>query len=398
MARLLLIALLAWAAVVPAARAADLEGTQRALEREMRGAGGGAGAYVVDLHSGTVLYADDADVPRVPASVEKLYTTAAALLRFGPDGTLATTALAAGLPDETGLLDGDLYLRGGGDPTFGPAEAGRLADAVIQEAGLAEVSGRVIGDESAFDGLRGPPSSGYTTSSYVGPLSALSFNRGRTGQRRPYFQASPALFAAQAFEKALRSRGVAVGRRARAGVAPPAATRLSELPSPPVTELVRRTNGPSDNFLAETLLKTLGAHFGGGGSTAAGARVVRSVMSGLGLRPRVIDGSGLSRANRTTPRQVVRLLSAMDADPAFAESLAVAGRTGTLRKRMRGTPAQDSCRAKTGTLASVTTLAGYCETTVGGRVAFAFLMNGVSPYWGRRIQDRMTAALARYAP
>jgi D-alanyl-D-alanine carboxypeptidase/D-alanyl-D-alanine-endopeptidase (penicillin-binding protein 4) len=124
--------------------------------------------------------------------------------------------------------------------------------------------------------------------------------------------------------------------------------------------------------------------------------VVRLAAAGLGLRPRVADGSGLSRANRTSPRDVVGLLSAMDGDPAFAESLAVAGRTGTLRRRMRRTAAQDACRAKTGTLASVSALAGYCETPAGDRIAFAFLMNGVSPYWARRIQDRMTAALARY--
>jgi D-alanyl-D-alanine carboxypeptidase/D-alanyl-D-alanine-endopeptidase (penicillin-binding protein 4) len=229
-------------------------------------------------------------------------------------------------------------------------------------------------------------------------LSALSFNRGRTGKRRPYFQASPALFAAQAFERALEQRGVVVRRRARAGAAPPEAVRLSELASPAVGELVRLTNGQSDNFTAETLLKALGAQFGGGGSTAAGARVVRLTVAGLGLRPRVVDGSGLSRANRTTPRDVVGLLSAMAGDVVFADSLAVAGRTGTLRKRMRGTAAQDACRGKTGTLASVSALAGYCDTPAGSRVAFAFLMNGVSTYWARRIQDRMTAALARYAP
>jgi D-alanyl-D-alanine carboxypeptidase/D-alanyl-D-alanine-endopeptidase (penicillin-binding protein 4) len=115
----------------------------------------------------------------------------------------------------------------------------------------------------------------------------------------------------------------------------------------------------------------------------------------------VVDGSGLSRANRTSPRQVVRLLDQMSEEQtalAFEGSLAVAGRNGTLHDRLRRSAARDRCRAKTGTLNGVSGLAGYCQTTAGSRVAFAFLMNGVSTYGARRLQDRMLAALARYSP
>jgi D-alanyl-D-alanine carboxypeptidase/D-alanyl-D-alanine-endopeptidase (penicillin-binding protein 4) len=401
MARIVLIALLGLAALAPAAGAEDLSATQRLLDRQMRQAGGASGAYVVDLDSGAALFEEDADVPRVPASVEKLYTTATALLRFGPDASLQTTVLADVAPDETGLLAGDLYLKGGGDPAFDRAAAGRLADALIAQTGVAELDGRVIGDESAFDALRGGPESGYATSVWVGPLSALSFNQGRTGRRRPRFQSSPALFAAQAFEQALRRRGVRVRRRARAGVAPAGAAVIGELPSPALATLIARTNAPSDNFFAETLLKAVGARFGAGGTTAAGVRVVRATVRDLGARPRVVDGSGLSYANRTSPRHVVRLLAAMDrSDSAafFAGSLAVAGRTGTLFDRMRRTAARDRCVGKTGTLLTVSALAGYCDTRGGARVAFAFLMNGISPWWAHRLQDRMTSALARYQP
>jgi serine-type D-Ala-D-Ala carboxypeptidase/endopeptidase (penicillin-binding protein 4) len=168
-----------------------------------------------------------------------------------------------------------------------------------------------------------------------------------------------------------------------------------------MAELARLTNRPSDNFNAETLIKALGEAFGTGGTTRAGAAVVRRTLAGFGLRPRVADGSGLSRANRTTPRQVVRLLQRMageDAGPAFETSLAVAGRNGTLVHRMRSSAARDRCSAKTGTLNYVSALAGYCQTTTGARVAFAFLMNGVNVYGARRLQDRMAAALARYSP
>jgi serine-type D-Ala-D-Ala carboxypeptidase/endopeptidase (penicillin-binding protein 4) len=170
--------------------------------------------------------------------------------------------------------------------------------------------------------------------------------------------------------------------------------------SPPMSELARLTNVPSDNFDAEMLLKALGAAFGGAGTTPAGAAVVRQQMSVFGITPQVVDGSGLSRANRTSPRQVVTLLAGMHAQeevgPAFESSLAVAGRTGTVRRRMRGTPAQDRCRTKTGTLRAVSALAGYCVTTAGRTVAFAMLMSTRNITRAHVLQDRMTAAIATY--
>lgn len=114
----------------------------------------------------------------------------------------------------------------------------------------------------------------------------------------------------------------------------------------------------------------------------------------------MVDGSGLSRANRTTPRDVVDLLVSMDATE-FAEpmliSLSVAGQSGTLAERMRGTAAQGRCRAKTGTLIGISNLAGYCRSRSGARTAFAFLMSG-SVWSAHRLQNKMAAALARYRP
>jgi D-alanyl-D-alanine carboxypeptidase/D-alanyl-D-alanine-endopeptidase (penicillin-binding protein 4) len=397
-----LLALLAVVLLAPAAHAAGLAATRAGLWRHMAQAGPSSGAYVVDLGTGRTVFSVRPDVPRTPASVEKLYTTSTVLVRFGPTGRLATEVVSAARPDPvTGVLDGDLYLRGGGDPTFGAVGlatlAGRLAD-----AGLTTVTGRVLGDETAFDRLRGTPATGYRTSGYVGPLSALTFNRGLTGLRAPYFQFSPPLAAARAFRRELRRAGVRVLGRATIGTAPPAAVTLAAQLSPPMADLVRATNVPSDNFAAEILLKGLGARFGGAGSTAAGAAVVRATVSPFGIAPRVVDGSGLGRTNATTPRQVVGLLMHMakdepEAEPAFVGSLPVVGRTGTLRLRMRGTAAQDRCRGKTGSLIGVSALAGYCTTTSGAKLAFAILMNRVNVSGARVLQDRMVAALARYS-
>ena len=387
---------LALAGAATPAQAAGPTATAARLDREMRAAGPGASALVVDADSGETIFAREANAARVPASVNKLHVTAAALMRLGPEATLTTDVLLA-RPALDGVLDGNLYLRGGGDFTFGAAQTRRLAEA-LADGGLTEVRGRVIGDEALFDARRGPPSAGFATSPWVGPLSALSYERGASGASWPRFQDRPALFAAQRFERALVRAGVLVRRHARNGVAPAWATLVLSMPSAPVGSLVAAVNQPSDNLGAEMLLKLLGARFAGQGSTAGGARVVTEAMRELGVRARVADGSGLSRANRTSAAQVVTLLREMDASvdaAAFSASLAAAGRSGTLRRRMRGTPAAGRCRAKTGTLTGVSALAGYCSAP-RGRVAFAFLMSGVDVAAARRHQDRMAATLGTY--
>jgi D-alanyl-D-alanine carboxypeptidase/D-alanyl-D-alanine-endopeptidase (penicillin-binding protein 4) len=110
------------------------------------------------------------------------------------------------------------------------------------------------------------------------------------------------------------------------------------------------------------------------------------------------DGSGLSRADRTTAQQVVRLLDRMngqDTAATWRASLPVAGQTGTLRTRMRRTAAAGRCSAKTGTLIGVSALSGYCTTTGGRNVAFSFLENRVCNYCAKKVEDRMVSAIAR---
>jgi D-alanyl-D-alanine carboxypeptidase/D-alanyl-D-alanine-endopeptidase (penicillin-binding protein 4) len=180
------------------------------------------------------------------------------------------------------------------------------------------------------------------------------------------------------------------------GPAPPSAGELAAVSSPRIASLIRLTNVTSDNFFAEMLLKGLGARFGASGSSAAGAAVVRSQLASFGVHPIIEDGSGLSRNDLTTPRQVVMVLARMAANPDFVNSLPIAARTGTLANRMRGTPAAGRCRGKTGTLRDVSDLAGYCRARDGHTLAFAFLMNSVDPPSARALQDSMTVALARY--
>lgn len=384
---------------------------RRALTKDLKAVGGVHGAYVVDMKTRRTLFAFEAAKGRIPASVQKLYTTSTALLRLGPSAVLRTSVLGTGRLGRSGTWHGTLYLRGGGDPTFG-AEAfdratygtGATVQALarrVRAAGIVRLAGRIVGDESRFDSRRGTPATGYRRSFFLeGQLSALAFDRGFANTSWTVFQKDPPRYAAREFAAALRAAGVRVpsGVPISTGHTPAKARPIAAVHSPPLRTLLRLTNTPSDNFLAEMLLKNLGAELGGGGTTAAGVGVVRRAMANkFGLRPRFDDGSGLSRYDSTSPLQVVTLLRHMAGHSVFVHSLAVAGETGTLSDEMRGTRAQGRCHAKTGTLFDVASLAGYCRARDGHTLTFAFLMNRLSnPDFGHAVEARMAVALANY--
>ena len=138
---LLLIALLALTAAP--AEAAGLSATKRVLNREMARAGASSGAYVVDLDTDQVLYANRADAPRMPASVNKLYTASTALLLYGPEGRLTTSVLAPGLPDDTGTIAGQPRAARRRRPDVRHADVRQVAARLVS-GGLTRVNGRVI--------------------------------------------------------------------------------------------------------------------------------------------------------------------------------------------------------------------------------------------------------------
>jgi len=408
-----LISLLAFAVGGAAAQGPSpaLSTLDAALANGMQSAGSASSAYVLDLGTGQSLFSAGADTARLPASVEKVYTTSTALLRFGPTATLSTAVLGRGSLDRHGGWHGTLFLRGGGDPTFGSASYDRyaygtgatmqrLVSNLIKRTGIRAVYGRVVGDETYFDSLRGTAPTGFHVSYYLeGLLSALAYDRGLANEQGSAFQIRPALFAAQRLLDALRAAGVRVprGTTVSSGVTPRNAVQLAAVHSPNIATLTALTNAPSDNFFAEMLLKGLGARFAASGTTAAGAAVVRSQLNhSFGIRPVVQDGSGLSRRDSTSPREVVTVLARMATNPAFTSSLAVAGETGTLQYEMQGTVAQGRCRGKTGTLHDVSNLVGYCHARDGHTLAFAFLMNSIDPNYAHPIQDQMAVALAKY--
>ena len=390
-----LLALGATLAGAPPATAYTEAGLKTRIAREMRKAPATSGVYVRDIDSGEELFALRENVARIPASVEKLFTTSSALLRLGPSATLQTNAVTApgAIVEPDGVLRGDLVLVGGGDPFFGDETAAQLARAVVA-AGVRRIEGAVVGDESAFDARRAGCCTGYDYD-LGGVLSALAYDRGIFHGRE---RLDASRFAAVRFAARLRTAGVTITGTSRSGAAPADARTLAFVASMPVGELARYINVPSNNFAAEMLVKELGSRYRDAGTTAAGADVVRDTLDDFGVRPRVVDGSGLSRRNRATPREVVRLLERMnnqDVARSFRASLAVAGATGTVKRRMRRTPAAGRCQVKTGTLNGVSALAGYCRAAAGRDIGFALMFNRANTFTAKAREDRIAAAIAR---
>lgn len=354
-------------------------------------AGPGAGGEVYDLTSQSTLFSLRADEKRPPASVEKIYTSVAALSKLGPSATFQTTILGTGHLSPGGVWEGDLYLRGGGDPTFGDGtfnktwNQGYGPTAVqligqLKARGITRVTGHVIPDESLFDPARGGPSSDYGPDipDLGGQLSALTYDHGSTTAKL-----APPAFAAHELVLTMRAQHMQARASTQTRITPQDAQPLATVSSPPLSTLLRLMDVPSDDLYAEMLAKQLGVRYGGAGTTTAGAKVISSVIGSYDVHPTIVDGSGLSRSDSTSPAEVVALLRAIWRTPIgneLATALPTMGVNGTVQSVGLHTPAQGRCIAKTGTLNGVTNLAGYCTNRAGHVLTFAFFVDG-PPNW-----------------
>lgn len=384
-----------------------------AMRSLARQGNGSVGLRVFNLKSRKNVCSLNAMGRRSLASNTKLFTTATLLDRFDRNHTFRTRVFAAG-QIRNGVLRGNLYLKGGGDPSFGTraflrsylagegASVERLA-AQIRTRGIKRVTGRIFADDSYHDRLRGVADSGYATSSWIGPLSGLSFNAGYTSSSLSRFSSNPPRLAARTLARALRARGVNVkpdvGLRRTPARWVHKRNLLARQLSPDMPWMARVTNLNSVNYWAEILLKNLGAQFLKAGTTANGVKVVRRTMAAHKVDVWPIDGSGLTFGNRSTAHDVVKLLFKARLQPwsrDFLLSLPTAGVDGTLASRMRGSAAERRCHAKTGTLTGVTALSGYCFNESGRQFAFSILMNRVTNVTtARAAQDRIAALIAR---
>ena len=351
----------------------------------------------------------------IPASTAKVLTGQAVLDKLGQAERLVTEVrvdrpLVAG-----GVVEGNLWLVGGGDPLLATADYAAsfphqpqlrtamegLADAVVA-GGVRQVRGAVIGDETRYDSQRyvatWKPS--YVTSGQVGPVSALSVNDGFMAIRHTPAP-EPDVQAAAVLTALLRARGVLVGGHPGQGTAPVGAAVVARVASPPMHEVVGQMLRESDNNTAELLVKELGVRFAQQGSTRAGLRVMRDALAAAGLPAQdlmAVDGSGLDRSDRVSCRLLTAVLERSGPSSPLAAGFPVAARDGTLSRRFHGNPAAGRLRAKTGSLEGVAGLAGYIDVPGGGGpLAFALLANDLpGEAAGRSLQEQVGALLARY--
>ncbi len=363
-----------------------------------------------DLH-----YEHRGDDPQVPASLEKLLTAVAALTEMGPDTTYVTDTLAAPVVD--GVVPGNLYLRGSGDPILATApyvarernqpqifsDIDQLADAVVA-GGVTTIAGSVVGDDTRYDPVRYNPSwpSRFLRQGQIGPISALSVNDGFAfpGDDDPgVFGAAddPPAYAAAVLDGALRARGVQIGGPPVSGPTPADAVVVASHRSPPLSEIVTEMLHESDNNTAELLLKELGVRRQGQGSFEAGRDAVTAILAEEGFDLtgiNVADGSGLSSDDTVTCDLIFDLLDHESTAPVLHEALAVAGESGTLARRWRESDLVGNVRAKTGTLNQVTGLAGLADTANGDEAQFVLVVNVPA---AERIQPATVAAQQQLA-
>lgn len=390
----------------PAVTAAEVR-LQTAMSKDMRAAGRTSGALVYDMTARSELYGLRPTIRLPPASVEKLWTTAAVMLRLSPNTRLHTSVLGSG-SERDHVWHGNLYLRGGGDPTFGDQSFNRYWNhgygptpnqlvAQLQARGIRRVTGKVYADESLFDRRRGGLMTDYATDTpdFEGQLSALTYDHGTVVKRY-----NPATFAARELALTLRESSIQARASTTDGHTPGSARLLATVSSPPLSVLIRLMDVPSDDLFAELLTKQLGVLFGRGGSIAAGARVISdTIADAYGLHPKIVDGSGLSRSDRSSPLDIVDLLREVwdtRVGHELAAALPTVGKEGTVMGIGLKTPAVGNCIAKTGTLNAVTNLAGYCRTRNRHMVAFALMVDGPFNGTADMLESKMIGSIAGY--
>ena len=348
------------------------------------------GVEIRSLSSGETLYSRDSRKLFTPASVQKLVTSLAALRFLGADARFLTEISTDG-KIEDGCLKGNLFLRGGGDPSLKKGDFGDFC-AALEKKGISRVEGDLIADATFFDDA--PYPAGWMRDDiacdYATPVSALSVDGNFDGS--PVL--NPPLRAGRLFAARLVVAGIRLSGTVRLGKTPPGTDSLFIHSSPPLSELVKEMNKNSDNFYAETLLEQLGA--GEKGNREKGITRVSTMLAQIGWAKdgyRIADGSGLSRYNSLTPSQLASLLVSANSDP-FQDSLPVAGVDGTLSHRLLGSTAAGRLCAKTGTMAGVSCLAGYLDTG-RERLVIVLMVNGFvgSSRAFQALQDSVILAL-----
>ncbi len=419
-----------------------------------------AGIVAASMDTGEILFERNSDKLLIPASVAKLFTMYAALKKLKPTATFKTTIYTVGTLRE-GKLAGDLYLKGGGDPSLVSERLWMMVNELIR-SGIRSITGNIVSDSTFFDEEKTPDSRPkyLKDQAYNAPVGALSFNfnttttyvkpgegvgsppvvytdpensyidivnQGTTGKpgtknsvlvsRTDYVKGdigdtvllrgsipldhkemrfyknivNPALYTAHMFRTFWEQRGLKFTGNVIEGNVPSGAKQILEFESMPLWQIVWGMNKFSNNFVADQILKKLGAEaWGPPGTREKGVTAMQDALEDLGINRKsyeFTDGSGLTRNTRVTPRQILTVLSAAYHDfgvaPEALASLGIAGDDGTVRNRFLNSEVEGLLRAKTGTLDGVTALAGFVPSRDNELIAFAIVLNDPKVKFGR---------------
>jgi len=412
-------------AVHPASSRAELRHFVDSLTTQTEFRNANWGVLIVNPRTGDTLYSKNAGKLFMPASNMKIITSAAALTLLGPDYTYRTTFLADG-PVRDSLLDVNLLVIGRGDPTISDnmrCVATTVMDALadsVRAHGIREVTGSLARVGDAFpDSIHGY---GWEWDDlgeyYAAGVDELIFNEGMapTTLRPPPDTVRDSLYSGPAKDPATGYLNAFNDALLRKRITVEAGVMDSILPTPfkmdtlftfmslPMRNIIPALMKPSQNQIAEILLKTIGLERGGMGTADSARKIIGQLMLSWGVQPDgfvIRDGSGLSRHDLVSPEAIVRVLDRIQRDTAFAvfyDAMPIAGVDGTLKDRMKGTPAEGNVHAKTGSIASARSLSGYVTTADGERLIFSVLSNNwttpSSEVTG--VADQIAAALASY--
>lgn len=430
----------------------------------------GDGLVVVAGYDSQQFFADiNSDKKLIPASITKLVTAAAVLHHFPPGSKFKTGIWTDGKIDNN-VLKGNLYLKGGGDPSFVSENLWYLVNIFIRNR-ISKIEGKIIVDDSLFDRVRFDPSREdiRVDRAYDAPTGAMSFNwnsvnifvrpGAKAGETAAVFAdpeneyiklvstvvtgskggshsvivdrsddpkgpgdllrvsgkipaenkelviykniTKPDIWSGYNLKSFLSQRGVEVTGAVEAGVVPTSARMLAEAEGKEIQEIITDMNKFSNNYVAEMLTKAVGAIYELPGSIPKGMIYLNSYMKSLGIEEaqyQLKNPSGLTRENKITGNAMWKLLFEMQkqfrVQSEFLSSLPIAGIDGTLKNRMKGTPAEGMVRAKTGSLTGVVSMAGYAGRKDGSAIPFVFIYNGSADESEvRAFFDKMAIAL-----
>ena len=428
-------------------------------------ANAGISCYVYNTQSKAVVAKHNENLALTPASVAKLVSTSTAMSKLGTGYRFKTELYIQGIIDSLGTLHGNIFIKGGGDPTLGSKYyniKGKEKDFLqkwsdtISNYGIKRITGSIIGDGSIF-GNQGAPGGwswsdlgnyygaapsglsiydnqlqiifktgathgdstkiictkpyvegleikNYVTSSrikkdnsyaFTAPYSNDYFTQGTLPLQKDSFVvkgsiANPVLLCALELENALEKNGITVGTHAmtlRDLASPPDSLyktkeykKIYTNKSPSLLSIAKLTNQRSVNLFAESLLSIVGAKRYGNGSTYNGSMAAigywSSKIKTKGMT--ITDGSGLSRSNGISSRNLTDLLTSMAKSKyasSFKSTLAVAGKSGTLSSMCRRQAASGRVKGKSGSMTRVKAYSGYVDSKTGKKLTFTIIVN-----------------------